>query len=276
MWLGIFTILPIFLILLSSIVIPFSFASVESESQEDIQAGCRDAQTMVIRYSSNEYVCVDPDTADRWRELGVAKIIFENPKDIEKNDSEDIPVKDNLVEDLEFPGAPPKKTTSIESSECREGYTLVYRLTHHDTFCTSPSTANMWEMLDLAKIITSDELIFEESSEESSNDVTTLSNFSDIPKLYPLNDRIWVAVGYDSTNTLLIEGDSGIIVIDTLSSYDSAKKVLKDFRMFSEKPIEIIIYTQENSDLLLGSKAFVDEGDGSVEIIAPKHILEFL
>jgi len=68
-------------------------------------------------------------------------------------------------------------------------------------------------------------------------------------------------------------GDSRIIVIDTLSSYESTKKVLNDFiMMFSEKPIKTIIYTQTNSEPLLGTAAFVEEDDGSVEIITSEDV----
>jgi len=67
--------------------------------------------------------------------------------------------------------------------------------------------------------------------------------------------------------------DSRIIVIDTLSSYESTKKVLNDFiMMFSEKPIKTIIYTQTNSEPLLGTAAFVEEDDGSVEIITSEDV----
>jgi len=92
-------------------------------------------------------------------------------------------------------------------------------------------------------------------------------NLSYTPQIYEIADHLWIAVGYESTNSVLIEGDDGIIVIDTLTSYDSAKKLLKDFREISYKPVKVIIYTQENSDLVNGAQAFLEEGDGSVEII---------
>jgi len=294
-----YAILPLVLILLSSSIIPYSFASPESEAEEDIAAGCRDGQSMVLRYADREYVCVSPETADRWRELGLAKIISDA-------EVEDEPKEKNLgyndVENKKYPGAPPEppqKSSPIDNSECRDGYTLVFRFAHQDTFCTSPFTAKMWERLGLVKIIEFEgELIAEKEVTEKTIDVVEDviedvpieipeidDNFSDdtiipvIPILNPelreISDRIWVAMGYDSTNSILIEGDSGIIVIDTLSSYTSAKTLLDDFRLITDKPIKTIIYTQANSDLLLGSSAFLESGDGSVEIITSDDLMQY-
>ena len=374
----IFVILPLLAILFSSIIVPYSFASVESEAQEDIQAGCRDGQTMVFRYSYHEYVCVTPDTADRWRELGLAKIISESREIIEK----ETPVY-NTAKNSEFPGAPPeppkspKKSSSQDNSECREGYTLVYRFIHKDTFCTSPSTASSWEHLGLAEIISSNEEQSETSNEEQSetsneeqsetsneeqsetsneeqsetsneeqsetsneeqsetsneeqsetsneeqsetsneeqsetsneeqsetsneeqsetsneeqsetsneeqsetsdslSDSNLNNQFDFPPKIHQLNDRIWIGVGYDSTNTVLIEGEKGIIVIDSLDSYDSVISLLDDFKFISDKPIKTIIFTKITHELVSAADAFIEYGDGSVEIIVHEELLQF-
>ena len=257
---------------------------------------------MVFRYADREYVCVPPETADRWRELGLAKIISES-EDKSEDQIKEKNLGYNAVENTKYPGAPPeppKKTSSLNNSECREGNTLVFRFVHQDSFCTSPSTAKLWERLGLAKIIESEkELIIEEEildeipdkiteeipevMEDPSEKIQEIDDVSDDtvetivsthdPKIHEIADGMWAAVGYDSTNSILIEGDSGILVIDTLSSYDSAKTLLNDFRLISDKPIKTIIYTQGNSDLLLGSSAFVESGDGSVEIITSDDLM---
>ncbi len=233
---------------------------------------------MVLRYADREYVCVSPDTADRWRELGLAQIIFESEIEVE-DESKEKNLGYTHIENKEYPGAPPEppqKSSSIDNSECMDGYTLVFRFAHQDTFCTSPFTAKMWERLGLVKIIEFEgELIAEEEVTEKVievldvigeipeeipeinddfSDNSTMSVISILdPEIHEINEKIWVAIGYDSTNSILIEGDSGIIVIDTLSSYASAKMLLEDFRLINEKPIKSIIYTRSNPDLLLGS-----------------------
>ncbi len=114
-------ILPLFLILFSSSFVPFSFATSWSEAQEDIRAGCRDEQSLVKRFTNNEYVCVSPSTAERWVELGMAEIISE-PKQIEKEK----PPQELDPVYYGAPPPPPEKTTDATAvnSECRVGFTL--------------------------------------------------------------------------------------------------------------------------------------------------------
>ena len=280
--------------LLSSGIVAFSYASIESEAEEDLSAGCRSDQTLVYRFAYKDFVCVEPSTAKRWVELGFAEI---------KQDHISVEDKKNTTTDYtsyetKYPGAPPlppqKSTTTDVDSECRHGQILVYRFTHHDTFCTNSFTALTWERLGLAEIV-KDEIpsettspvsqddvfsktIVSEKHEIDNSDVVTLDDLSDLtfvytPEIHPLAENIWVAVNYDTTNSVLIEGDTGLIVIDTLSSYKHAKKLLLDFRTLSDKPVKTIIYTQDNPGLVNGSKAFLEEGDGSVEIIAHDKLL---
>ncbi len=145
-----FLIFPLFLILFSSSFIPFSFSSVESEAQEDIRAGCRDEQSLVKRFTNNEYVCVSPSTAERWVELDMAEIISE-PKQIEKEK----PLQELDPVYYGAPPPPPEKTTDTATvnSECRIGFTLFYKSNYNDTSCIQFSTAVMWERLGLGKIV---------------------------------------------------------------------------------------------------------------------------
>jgi len=95
------------------------------------------------------------------------------------------------------------------------------------------------------------------------------------PTVHQVNDRIWVAVGYDLANSIMIEGDKGIIIVDTLSTYEKAKEVMKEFRKITDKPVKAIIYTHGHLDHVQGTKAFLEEGDGDVEIIAHESLLDF-
>ena len=145
-----FLIFPLFLILFSSSFVPFSFASVESEAQEDIDAGCRDRNTLVHRSAYNDYICVSPSTAERWIELGMAEIISEQ----EQVEKEKLPTE--TPQFFEVPPPPPEKTirVPIYDFECRAGYVLVYQFHYLDTKCIEFSTALSWERLGLAEIVT--------------------------------------------------------------------------------------------------------------------------
>ena len=300
-----FLIFPLFLIIFSSTFVPFSFASVETEAQEDIRAGCREGNTLVHRFAYGDYVCVSPSTAEKWVEYGMAEIISE---------SEPVEKEEPPLQTPQFFGAPPpppeRITPITDSSECRTGYALVYRFVHHDTFCTSTSTAASWERLGLAEIIEQgkeiEEVEYEEQGEEIKEEsdideqrkqdaeklkqislppypdqpsirpeLEATNDFWSPPAVHQVNDRIWVAVGYDAANSIMIEGDEGIIIVDTLSTYEAAKKVLVEFRKITDKPVKAIIYTHGHLDHVQGTKAFLEEGTGDVPIFAHESLLDF-
>ena len=309
-------VLPLFLILFSSTFIQFSYASVESEAQEDIQAGCRDGNTLVYRFAYKDYVCVAPSTADRWEELGLAEIVDA------ANQVQPEPEKPKLKPQFEDSPPPQKQAAPVtDDSQCRDGYTLVFRFIHHDTFCTSPSTAASWERLGLAEIITPadnpQETVTQpeiptqddEESEEDDQEIEkqeqeikippkqdtskkkftlpaypnqpsinpklkATNDFWSPPQVHKVTDNIWVAVGYDIANSIMIEGEKGIIIVDTLSTYENAKKVLKEFRKITDKPVKTIIYTHGHLDHVQGAKAFLEEGDDDVEIVAHESLLD--
>ncbi|NNF62121.1 MAG: alkyl/aryl-sulfatase, partial [Gammaproteobacteria bacterium] len=74
-----------------------------------------------------------------------------------------------------------------------------------------------------------------------------------------VRDGVWVAVGYGLANSILVEGDDGLIVIDTMASLDSARAVAREFRLLSPKPLKAIIYTHNHADHVFGAQAFIDE-----------------
>ena len=263
-----FFILPILFILFTAGIFPYSYASPESEAEEDLYAGCRSEQTLVYRFAYLDHVCVEPSTAKRWVELGFAEIKQNSTSSTTMNESN----PDTTYEE-QYPGAPPPPPTKAPSetdSPCRDGQSLVYGFTHQDTFCTNQYTAITWERLGMAEIINSEEQVTEELLIDNSNDFLVATS---VPKILPLDDGIWIAINYDKTATLLIEGESRIIVVDPLTSYDSAKKLLSDFKSISDKPVKTIIYTLDTPDILLGAKAFVQAGDGSMTIIAPEDFI---
>ncbi len=298
-----FLIFPLFLILFSSSFISSSFASVESEAQEDIEAGCLDGEALVYRFTPGDYVCVPQFTADRWVKYEMVEIIIES-KQVQKEKS---PQHLNP----EFYGAPPpppEKTTDATpvNSECRIGFTLFNKSNYHKTSCIESSTAVSWERLGLGKVVEPENKIEVEPEEEITEEslreeqrklfveesklislpdypnqpsirpeLEATNDFWSPPAVHQVNDRIWVAVGYDLANSIMIEGDKGIIIVDTLGTYEKAKEVMQEFRKITDKPVKVIIYTHGHLDHVQGTKAFLEEGDGDVEIIAHESLLDF-
>ena len=73
--------------------------------------------------------------------------------------------------------------------------------------------------------------------------------------------NVYVAVGYGLANSIMIEGDNGLIIVDTMESSEEAKEVLAAFRQITDKPVSAIIYTHNHADHVFGASVFAAAGD---------------
>ena len=91
--------------------------------------------------------------------------------------------------------------------------------------------------------------------------------------LYKVTDRVHQLRGFDVSNMTIIEGDSGLIVIDPLISTEVAKAALDLYRKHvSQKPVVAVIYTHSHIDHFGGVRGVVNSDDvaaGRVTIWAP-------
>jgi alkyl sulfatase BDS1-like metallo-beta-lactamase superfamily hydrolase len=92
--------------------------------------------------------------------------------------------------------------------------------------------------------------------------------------LYQVSDRIWQVRGFDLANATFIKGDTGWIVIDTLTASETAKAA---YQLVTEKlgsrPIVAVIYTHSHSDHYAGTAGLIsieDARSGKVQVIAPE------
>lgn len=69
-----------------------------------------------------------------------------------------------------------------------------------------------------------------------------------------ITEGIYVAVGYGLANSILIEGDDGVIIVDTMESAEAAIPVKKAFNEITDKPVKAIIYTHYHPDHTFGAK----------------------
>lgn len=79
-----------------------------------------------------------------------------------------------------------------------------------------------------------------------------------------VTDGVHVAIGYGLANSILIEGDGGNIVVDTMGSLESAGEVRAAFQKVNDQPIVAVVYTHYHPDHTLGAGAFVDSEDVQV------------
>ncbi len=87
--------------------------------------------------------------------------------------------------------------------------------------------------------------------------------------LFEVVEGVYQVRGFDLANMTLVEGDTGVIVIDPLSFTETAAAALALYRAHrGDRPVSAVIYTHSHGDHYGGSRAMVD-GAGSVPVIAP-------
>ncbi len=91
--------------------------------------------------------------------------------------------------------------------------------------------------------------------------------------LFKVTDRIYQVRGFDLSNMTILEGDTGIIVIDPLASAETAKVALElYFKHRPKKPIVAVIHTHSHIDHYGGVRGIISEEDvksGKIKLIAP-------
>lgn len=96
--------------------------------------------------------------------------------------------------------------------------------------------------------------------------------------LFKVVDGLYQVRGLDIANMTLIEGKTGLIVVDTLTSIEGAKAGLElYFKHRGKRPVVAVIYTHTHTDHWGGVRGVVDEADvkaGRVPIIAPDQFME--
>ena len=95
--------------------------------------------------------------------------------------------------------------------------------------------------------------------------------FEVVPGVYQIR-------GLDIANMTLIEGDSGVIVVDTLTSIEGARAAMElYFRHRGRRPVAAVIFTHTHTDHYGGACGVLDDemlASGRVPIIAPNLFME--
>ena len=76
-----------------------------------------------------------------------------------------------------------------------------------------------------------------------------------------VTEGVYVAIGYGLANSIMLEGDDGIIIVDTMETEEEAREVLAAFRTLTDKPVKAIIYTHNHTDHVFGAAAFAEGND---------------
>ncbi len=96
--------------------------------------------------------------------------------------------------------------------------------------------------------------------------------------LFQVSEKIFQVRGFDIANMTIVEGDTGVIVIDTLTTVETAGAALDlYFRHRPKKTVVAVIYTHTHVDHWGGVKGLVDPDEvtsGRVAVVAPDGFME--
>ena len=96
--------------------------------------------------------------------------------------------------------------------------------------------------------------------------------------LFQVCEGVYQVRGLDIANMTIVEGKTGIIVIDTLTCVEAGRAAIALYRAHrGDRPVKAVIYTHTHADHFGGVKGVVDEADvraGKVPVIAPNLFME--
>ncbi len=89
--------------------------------------------------------------------------------------------------------------------------------------------------------------------------------------LYEVTEGIYQLRGIDLSNMTIVEGETGILVIDPLISQETAAAALALYRKNrGDRPVTGVIYTHSHIDHFGGVVGVLPDGRGDVPILAPE------
>ena len=96
--------------------------------------------------------------------------------------------------------------------------------------------------------------------------------------LFKVADGVWQVRGFDIANATFIQGKTGWIVIDCLTTKETGKAALDLVNQtLGARPVVALVYTHSHADHFGGARGMVSDADaasGKVQVIAPAHFVE--
>jgi alkyl sulfatase BDS1-like metallo-beta-lactamase superfamily hydrolase len=91
------------------------------------------------------------------------------------------------------------------------------------------------------------------------------------PRVERVGERIYVAIGYDLANTILIRTDDGNVVVDPGMNPKRAREVREALTEVAPGPTRAVVYTHSHIDHVGGASVWVDQG---TEVWATERFVE--
>ena len=96
--------------------------------------------------------------------------------------------------------------------------------------------------------------------------------------LYKVTDNIWQVRGFDLSNMTIVRGRTGWIVIDPLTSVETARAAMELVNAtLGARPVSAVIYSHSHADHFGGVRGVVDPAEvaaGRTQVIAPEGFME--
>ena len=83
-------------------------------------------------------------------------------------------------------------------------------------------------------------------------------------EIIEVTEGVHLAIGYALANVIMIEGDDGLIIVDTTESRLAAEQIKAEFDKISTKPVKAIIYTHSHPDHVNGAAVFARDSNPEI------------
>ena len=104
------------------------------------------------------------------------------------------------------------------------------------------------------------------------------ASLNNIHGLFKVTDRVYQVRGFDLANMTIIQGDSGLIIVDPLTAEETAAAALALAREhLGDAPVVAVIFTHSHIDHFAGIWGVTSEEDykaGNIRVIAPEGFME--
>jgi len=254
----IFAIIPLILSIGIISVLPLS----DALQPEDVDTQCREGLVLIFRINSNNYVCVTPETAEKWVEWGIGEF-----------------VESDLEEEFE------KKTSMDEESE-----EIKFCTAQYDPVCgvDGITYGNSCEA-DVANVEIAHigmcgegEIGMEDSmKKEMMGEVMIPTSIMDYtnepPEIDPekgyfvteiMNGLYWLSDG--TYQVMFLTTGEGVIVVDAPPSL--GEKYLNAVAEVTDEPITHVIYSHIHKDHIGAANQFPDDATIIAHEVTAKHL----
>ena len=86
-----------------------------------------------------------------------------------------------------------------------------------------------------------------------------------------VTDGVWHVSGLGHSNAVVLEGNTQVVLIDTLDTLERGERLLQFIRETTEKEVKTVIYTHSHPDHRGGAGAFLG-GNPEIIAFAPKTL----